>query len=1157
MTSTCNATEPRSRLSKPRTRPISVTPSPGESRSDLKNSFLRESSPVIVEFPDTVRPPYNTRQNDRPLCKELDTEEDNDIDIGKSLRKRFSRSHTATSKRSSLRMSLGLSRSLTFNNEEQVYERGSDDNLNNTTMRRAFRDELATLNQSLETMIEDGSVPERVISPIRRRSFFTPGLATRNPADMLAKPPKPAQKQQAELEYYYNPLCSTFSPLERIAALDLAGRPETPTARASTPAELDYGLIGRLRITNGMASPSLSSRSGIRRASTGLCNSVDYSDMPHMSLSEDNIIQSYLQSARQSGHFQHPLKTMSMPQDVESCHDTSVGQPDTSGPTTSRALYQNEREREFNSLRSNQHSALSFRDVTSQIAKDYMFELADNPFDIGPSMHDFQATSKPSEVDADLFDDASLKPRESHETLPKSGFVLPHVVDTEDDFEKRTSKLLTQIGTSSSSLGTNSQTDRASLSNEDSGYSSNSSISSFGKRLQVSAHVAIIDRPRPKKSPSTIQGLQQMTKEKRRPTPVTIQTSTTVQDSLFSKTIQGSTDTLHTAITTVSFSNEIPQLVSPRKLQKPRPRSQPPPTNRVAFQMHLEIDPNVIPRIPNELATRMAARVEEVPPLVHTLPSVDHLRLKKTDFDHPPLSAPIRFPSPQPMDDRLWAQVTKAERVKQKSVRSRRSHADGLLFHGSRKKSLNMTESALDLVSPRFVKRLFSNERFDAINDTASHRVDDLQLQKQPVMARSKSMATGLNEREAALSHVRSMAKSFDTKALPDLTNSIRKSSSVYNDGCSAVASSISANALLDLRQSSSVSTLATQSSSLSRKGRGLGPVPHTSPLPTSSGGRSFITAHQTQKFHHLYESSSGESLNSQHDTKSLPPLPLIPIERHTKTHKDPVKKSRTLEKTLPLLPHQKKPVRDPASRLSSPFDEAKNWFAADQERNQYRPAAGSPSSGSISTVQTLRETANRHTRMQSEPPSLPSGKWQQVQHQSVQLPSTYRRPLLPQLDTTSTSQGQHYQNLANDYKLQSPYHRYLNRARGTRSESPEYAQPTWSPAIPELTPQSESDWEWPLSAPPKANLHDTPKQSPSVPDGLVARMSGRFDGGLHYNYEPGQGIHGSAGTRNMQTGVRKSVETSKGYGLDLTDIPIFVYAQGREKECEQGGQWV
>ncbi|KAL8924659.1 MAG: hypothetical protein Q9208_003974 [Pyrenodesmia sp. 3 TL-2023] len=70
-----------------------------------------------------------------------------------------------------------------------------------------------------------------------------------------------------------------------------------------------------------------------------------------------------------------------------------------------------------------------------------------------------------------------------------------------------------------------------------------------------------------------------------------------------------------------------------------------------------------------------------------------------------------------------------------------------------------------------------------------------------------------------------------------------------------------------------------------------------------------------------------------------------------------------------------------------------------------------------------------------------------------------------------------------------------------------------------------------------------------SQPDSQVAaaaqafeRLSGRYDGGLEYGYEPGFGLGGSAGTRAKRTGAtRKSVHTSQDYGLDLSDVPIFV----------------
>ncbi|KAG0645091.1 hypothetical protein D0Z07_9101 [Hyphodiscus hymeniophilus] len=53
-----------------------------------------------------------------------------------------------------------------------------------------------------------------------------------------------------------------------------------------------------------------------------------------------------------------------------------------------------------------------------------------------------------------------------------------------------------------------------------------------------------------------------------------------------------------------------------------------------------------------------------------------------------------------------------------------------------------------------------------------------------------------------------------------------------------------------------------------------------------------------------------------------------------------------------------------------------------------------------------------------------------------------------------------------------------------------------------------------------------------------------RFSGGLGYGYEPGVGLGGSAGTRNtgkLANGGRKSVDASKMYGVDFSDIPVFL----------------
>jgi hypothetical protein len=53
-----------------------------------------------------------------------------------------------------------------------------------------------------------------------------------------------------------------------------------------------------------------------------------------------------------------------------------------------------------------------------------------------------------------------------------------------------------------------------------------------------------------------------------------------------------------------------------------------------------------------------------------------------------------------------------------------------------------------------------------------------------------------------------------------------------------------------------------------------------------------------------------------------------------------------------------------------------------------------------------------------------------------------------------------------------------------------------------------------------------------------------RYEGGLGYSYEPGYGLGGSAGMRNvgkMAAGERKSVDVSMQYGIDFSDVPVFL----------------
>ncbi|KAL8854244.1 MAG: hypothetical protein Q9221_000958 [Calogaya cf. arnoldii] len=120
---------------------------------------------------------------------------------------------------------------------------------------KVWIDTLAAQNH-VPTPIDEDKHPDSVKSPIRRRSLYTPGIATRSPEDILRKPPPPEQiRSQADRDYYYNPALPDSSPLSRLVNL------RSPQNGRSTPSELDYShlgalQLGTLRVTNGTASPA-------------------------------------------------------------------------------------------------------------------------------------------------------------------------------------------------------------------------------------------------------------------------------------------------------------------------------------------------------------------------------------------------------------------------------------------------------------------------------------------------------------------------------------------------------------------------------------------------------------------------------------------------------------------------------------------------------------------------------------------------------------------------------------------------------------------------------------------------------------------------------------------------------------------------------------
>jgi hypothetical protein len=1032
-----STTSERYRLSKPRTI-TATTPSPINSKIDLNSPYPKQGSPATVGSQDS-KSHQQVRQSLRdhlfgeaqsPQIEDLSEEEENEspIDGSKGIRKRISRTGTMISKRASFRLSLNpLSRSATSVTREQSAEPESEEDVIQQIKEKARQARVTALRQPVEVIIDEEGYEERIFPPTRKKSLFTPGLATRNPDDLLAKPPQTPVRKISERDYYYNPHLSENSPLSRIAALDLANRPFTPIARSATPADLDYGNLGglgALRITNGVASPVPSVRSAAlasRKSSATLRTQTDYFSLQTVRPTSRDF-RPFLQEVRRSGEFSNGYQEYIKGQAAEI---SKVEQPIDQSPeqiTPWPQIIPHNEGIEYLKKRSKSVPSLPQADRTSLIALNYMAEISDNPFtsDDNELMSPLEATTKPNEIEADLFEEQATQSRSSMESL-RDGLDLPVIQNHASDFGQSTFQMLAKIGKSSSTLNVNmaeSNMKKAQPTNieANSKHSSSSSLQSLRKQPLPSKEKDV--RPTNRMSEaerlfgprSSLQDVIQPQRTSARPSPVTVSTTITSRSSVFTASAKNSSDTIPTIASTTSANTTNSKSSTPSKrLQKPRPTSMPPPSNRVTIQIHPDIEVNhLIPPIPNDVAERNARRHEELPPLEHTLPSVHHEALELEDMQPQPISDPVKFPTPSASIDMLTKKFSEHSAQRPKRNVQRRS------FLGSFKRP--------ERSSPPVEETYDTTETIMTLGDIAhslgSSPYDIARTQGNP---NPKSKPKPTNKIAPSLPRAKSMIGMSDHEAgeLSRMRSSHRSAS-----------------------MSEEMDKIERQPPSPRNKHfNDRGGVPGKMPSP---------------------------SIN-----KKLPPLPAIPVAVQVKMR----------EAELANLTTSNNPAPPRAKVLSSDIftqngitqaHASPDWTISRDTWAQHRKSAASNSA-----ALTLAVTQPPHRSQQSfENANQP--RW------SLPPPSREVSPRRDVSQSTITS---------------------------------EYSQP------------SIKDSE---TFAPRRNL--------AIPSGTVARLAGRFEGGLGYGYEPGYGLGGSAGTRNMQSEAsRKSVDVSKGYGIDLSDIPIFI----------------
>ncbi|KAI9797021.1 MAG: hypothetical protein M1833_005854 [Piccolia ochrophora] len=245
------------------------------------------------------------------------------------------------------------------------------------------------LSQQSST-ISDLQSSEKSTTSTRRRSLFTPTMTSKARAKKTLSKPRPPEhlQSQADRDYYYNPDCPEFSPLSRLAALDLVECLTQGPPRSSTPCDLDYSHLtglkrGTLRITNGAASPDPSLKT-IRNLSEVVPSDLKY-DLDTVTSEHDGNPELDERSDRQT-----PSEASSRANKVLTSIDTNAcrSRAPPKVPPKDQQQATNDEEHlgpqlsEKGSVESIYATPLQSPDKAAVIAREYMDELPSSPYGV-------------------------------------------------------------------------------------------------------------------------------------------------------------------------------------------------------------------------------------------------------------------------------------------------------------------------------------------------------------------------------------------------------------------------------------------------------------------------------------------------------------------------------------------------------------------------------------------------------------------------------------------------------------------------------------------------------------------------------------------------------------------------------------------------------
>ena len=603
--------------------------------------------------------------------------------VARDVRRRLSRTDSSVTQKSGgespafsrSRLLLADLSSLTLDENDMVKEQIKE---------KVWTDQIAAQNHVAPPVDEDKH-PDSVLSPIRRRSLYTPGIATRSPDDILRKPPPPGKLQsQADREYYYNPRLPQSSPLSSLATLGL------PQNGRSTPSDLDYshlgGLkVGTLRITNGAASPA--PREQIAASRTTLDPDFNHQRESYMvsevgrSGEEDKVI---TDSSREIEiHSRRENHRLSLDQSYRDIRDmTPPGRSGLAG-TISRSIspvknHPYEPQSEIcDADRSSSTCVTSIkrkplpsmalakkRDRTRSIANDYISEIPAGPFSSGEGVYFEQGRSTAIDKSwtfgvTDREEVESSSEQHSREQTA-CGYSFDNSLSLHTEEGSREDALRALVGeldsrpkpkattASPSSASAQSDFDMSPSKNRsphlDSGYNSFESLQSTDRsstdlsKMLKSRTMTVL----PKTSHPTLDK-QAWETQSGHSAGNSIPEMKAVENRHSSSMLsQISTDI---APLSISPENHTQALDKIKKLRKTRPKSQP-PLSRCVVQRDHDLSLSDIPPIPSAIALQHSERLSTFPVLEHTFPSRQHIHIDDVLPSPAFTAAPTRFPSP-------------------------------------------------------------------------------------------------------------------------------------------------------------------------------------------------------------------------------------------------------------------------------------------------------------------------------------------------------------------------------------------------------------------------------------------------------------------------------------------------------------------------------